>query len=95
MLEDRHPVGTWPVATVRTVLLAVLIAGSSILAVAQTASDPLSYALTTPRPIKIIKQLRADGVLEFHRGHVTVLDECKLEELAHFDDRYLHLTPSR
>jgi len=44
---------------------------------------------------RIIKQLREDGVLEFHRGHATVLDERKLEELAHFDDRYLHLTPSR
>jgi CRP-like cAMP-binding protein len=44
---------------------------------------------------RIIKQLREDGVLEFHRGHVTVLDEAKLEELAHFDDRYLHLSPSQ
>jgi CRP-like cAMP-binding protein len=44
---------------------------------------------------RIIRQLREDGVLEFHRGDVTILDERKLEELAHFDDRYLHLTPSR
>jgi CRP-like cAMP-binding protein len=44
---------------------------------------------------RIIKQLREDGVLEFHRGYVTVLNENKLEELAHFDDRYLHLTPSQ
>jgi CRP-like cAMP-binding protein len=44
---------------------------------------------------RIIKQLREDGVLEFQRGHVTVMDEHKLKELAHFDDRYLHLTPSR
>jgi len=43
---------------------------------------------------QISKQLREEGVLEFHRGHVTVLDEGKLEELAHFDDRYLHLKPS-
>ena len=44
---------------------------------------------------RIIKQLREEGVLEFQRGHVTVLDESKLEELAHFDDRYLHLKPSQ
>ena len=43
---------------------------------------------------RIIKQLREDGVLEFHRGQVTILDEGKLEDLAHFDDRYLHLKPS-
>jgi CRP-like cAMP-binding protein len=43
---------------------------------------------------RIIKQLREDGVLEFQRGQVTILDEGKLEELAHFDDRYLHLKPS-
>ncbi len=30
LLEDRRPVGTLPVATIRTVLLAVLIAGSSM-----------------------------------------------------------------
>jgi CRP-like cAMP-binding protein len=44
---------------------------------------------------RIIKQLREDGVLEFHRGYVTVLNENKLEELAQFDDRYLHLAPSQ
>lgn len=43
---------------------------------------------------RIIKQLREEGVVEFHRGHVTILDASKLAELAHFDDRYLHLKPS-
>jgi CRP-like cAMP-binding protein len=40
---------------------------------------------------RIIRQLREDGVLEFHRGYATVLNERNLEELAHFDGRYLHL----
>ena len=44
---------------------------------------------------RIIRQLREDGVLEFHRGNVTVLNERNLEELAHFDGRYLHLSPSQ
>jgi CRP-like cAMP-binding protein len=44
---------------------------------------------------RIIKQLREEGVLEFRRGYVSVLDEGKLQELAHFDDRYLHLKPSQ
>ncbi|HEY3824510.1 MAG TPA: TolC family protein [Bryobacteraceae bacterium] len=35
----------------RTTLLSLLIAGGSMVAVAQTGSDPLSYALSTPRPI--------------------------------------------
>jgi CRP-like cAMP-binding protein len=43
---------------------------------------------------RIVKQLREGRVVEFHRGRVTILDEGKLEELAHFDDRYLHLKPS-
>ncbi len=44
---------------------------------------------------RIIRQLREDGVLEFNRGYVTVLNERNLEELAHFDGRYLHLSPSQ
>jgi CRP-like cAMP-binding protein len=44
---------------------------------------------------RIIRQLREDGILEFQRGHVIVLNENKLEELAHFDNRYLHLNPSQ
>jgi hypothetical protein len=51
--------------------------------------------ITSIHANRIIKQLREDGVLEFHRGHVTVLDENKLEELAQFEDCYLHLTPSQ
>lgn len=35
----------------RTTLLSLLIGGGSMVAVAQTGSDPLSYALATPRPI--------------------------------------------
>jgi CRP-like cAMP-binding protein len=39
---------------------------------------------------RVIKQLRDEKVLEFHRGSVTVIDEQKLLELADFDDLYLH-----
>lgn len=35
----------------RTISISVLIAAGSVAAFAQTGSDPLSYALTTPRPI--------------------------------------------
>jgi outer membrane protein TolC len=53
LVQDRRPSGGFPVraAMFRTALLAALIACVSIIAVAQTGSDPLSYALTTPRPI--------------------------------------------
>lgn len=54
-----------------------------------------AMGITSIHANRIIKQLREDGVLEFHRGHVTVLDENKLEELAQFEDCYLHLTPSQ
>src|SRR5882724_3362709 len=35
----------------RTTLVTLLIAGGSMVATAQTGSDPLSYVLSTPRPI--------------------------------------------
>jgi CRP-like cAMP-binding protein len=43
---------------------------------------------------RIVKQLRDDNVLEFHRGSVRVIDEQKLLELADFDGLYLHQRPS-
>lgn len=42
---------------------------------------------------RVIKQLRADGIADIHRGQVTILDEGKFEELADFDNRYLHQSP--
>ena len=43
---------------------------------------------------RVVKQLRDEGVLEFSRGAVTVIDERRLLQLADFDDVYLHQTPS-
>jgi DNA-binding transcriptional regulator YhcF (GntR family) len=42
----------------------------------------------------VIRQLRQEGIVELHRGRVTVLDEQKLLELADFDGRYLHQSPA-
>ncbi|MET4205815.1 Crp/Fnr family transcriptional regulator [Bradyrhizobium sp. LA2.1] len=42
---------------------------------------------------RVIKQLRQEGIVELHRGRVTVLDEWKFLELADFDGRYLHQSP--
>ena len=38
--------------------------------------------------------LRAEGVLTFSKGTITILDEAKLRTLADFDPLYLHLDPS-
>ena len=43
---------------------------------------------------RVIKQLRQEGIVELHRGRVTVLDERKFLELADFDGRYLHQSPT-
>lgn len=53
-----------------------------------------AMGITPVHANRIIKHLRGDGVLDFHRGRVTVIDEGKLRELADFDDRYLHQAPS-
>jgi hypothetical protein len=50
--------------------------------------------ITAVHANRIIRQLRDDGVVDFYRGRVTVLDESKLLELAEFDDRYLHQQPA-
>ena len=43
---------------------------------------------------RIIKQLRDEKILDINRGRVRVLNETRLAELAQFDDRYLHQSPS-
>jgi CRP-like cAMP-binding protein len=43
---------------------------------------------------RIIKQLRDENTLYINRGRVRVLNETRLAELAQFDDRYLHQSPS-
>jgi CRP-like cAMP-binding protein len=53
-----------------------------------------AMGITAVHANRIIRQLRDDGVVDFYRGRVTVLDESKLLELAEFDDRYLHQQPA-
>ena len=53
-----------------------------------------ALGITAVHANRVIKQLRQEGVVELHRGRVTVLDEQKLLELADFDGRYLHQSPS-
>jgi CRP-like cAMP-binding protein len=53
-----------------------------------------ALGVTSVHTNRILRQLRLDGVLEFHRGMVRILNEYKLQELAQFDGRYLHSSPS-
>jgi CRP-like cAMP-binding protein len=53
-----------------------------------------ALGITAVHANRVIKQLRDDGIVEFHRGRVTVIDEARFEELAEFDDRYLHQSPA-
>lgn len=53
-----------------------------------------AMGVTSVHTNRIIRQLRVDGVLELQRGTVKILSEKKLQELAQFDRRYLHLSPS-
>lgn len=50
--------------------------------------------MTSVHTNRILRQLRMDGIVEFQRGTVKNLNEGKLQRLAQFDGRYLHLTPS-
>jgi CRP-like cAMP-binding protein len=53
-----------------------------------------ALGITSVHANRVIKQLRQDGIVDIQRGQVTVLDEARFQELADFDDRYLHLSPS-
>jgi CRP-like cAMP-binding protein len=53
-----------------------------------------ALGITAVHANRVIKQLRQDGIVELHRGRVTVLNEHKLLELADFDNRYLHQSPA-
>jgi CRP-like cAMP-binding protein len=53
-----------------------------------------ALGITAVHANRVIKQLRQDGIVAFHRGRVEVIDEDKLLELAGFDGRYLHLSPA-
>ena len=54
-----------------------------------------AMGITAVHANRIIEQLREEDVVDFYRGRVTILDEAKLQELADFDDRYLHNRPTR
>jgi len=53
-----------------------------------------ALGITAVHANRVIRQLRQEGIVELNRGRVTVLDERKLLELADFDDRYLHQSPT-
>lgn len=53
-----------------------------------------ALGVTAVHANRVIKQLREEGVADLHRGRVTVLDEAKFQELADFDNRYLHQSPA-
>ena len=53
-----------------------------------------ALGITPVHANRVIKQLRDDNILDVSKGWVQVLDEAKLEQLAQFDDRYLHQSPS-
>lgn len=53
-----------------------------------------ALGITAVHANRVIKQLRQEGIVELQRGRVTVLDERKLLELADFDGRCLHQSPT-
>lgn len=52
-----------------------------------------AMGITPVHANRIIRQLRDENVVDFHRGRVIVLDGTRLEELADFDERCLHNRP--
>lgn len=53
-----------------------------------------ALGITSIHANRVIKQLRTDGVIDIHRGRVSILDQHKFEELADFDNRYMHQSPN-
>jgi CRP-like cAMP-binding protein len=53
-----------------------------------------ALGITSVHVSRVIRQMREEGIIELHRGRVTILDEEKFQELADFDDRYLHQSPA-
>jgi CRP-like cAMP-binding protein len=53
-----------------------------------------ALGITAVHANRVIRQLREEGIIELQRGRVIVLDEKKFQELADFDDRYLHQSPT-
>ncbi len=70
-------------------------------AIGETFAIPLTQeqlgeamGVTSVHTNRILRELRIQGVLELQRGTVRILNENKLQQLAQFDGRYLHLSPS-
>jgi CRP-like cAMP-binding protein len=53
-----------------------------------------ALGITAVHANRVIRQLREDGIVDLHRGRVAVLNEAKFQELADFDHRYLHQSPT-
>jgi CRP-like cAMP-binding protein len=53
-----------------------------------------ALGITAVHANRVIRQLRQEGILEFSRGRVTILNQQALLELADFDGRYLHQAPA-
>jgi CRP-like cAMP-binding protein len=53
-----------------------------------------ALGVTSVHTNRILRELRMIGVLELQRGTVRILNEARLQELAQFDSRYLHLAPA-
>ena len=53
-----------------------------------------ALGITAVHANRVIRQLREDGIVDLHRGRVTILNETRFLELADFDDRYLHQSPA-
>lgn len=54
-----------------------------------------ALGITAVHANRIIRQLREEGVVDLHRGRVKVLDERRFLQLADFDGRYLHQSPTQ
>ncbi|MDA9412397.1 Crp/Fnr family transcriptional regulator [Bradyrhizobium sp. CCBAU 45384] len=53
-----------------------------------------ALGITAVHANRVIRQLRQEGIVELNRGRVIVLDERKFQELADFEPRYLHQSPT-
>jgi CRP-like cAMP-binding protein len=53
-----------------------------------------ALGITAVHANRVIRQLRQEGILEFSRGRVTILNQQALLDLAGFDGRYLHQSPA-
>jgi CRP-like cAMP-binding protein len=53
-----------------------------------------ALGITPVHANRVIRQLREAKIVDISRGRVAVLNEAKLAQLAQFDDRYLHQSPT-